>query len=127
MLCVRLCLFLDTLIFKLTAHNDSLLRCEVNVTPVPGFVLSIHLDGRRLPTVDSALGDYNTSLLYIILSETVSMRNEGTYECQLHLNEDLISKSIFHYHQPGNNPLLTDFISMHAHHTLVVNPYTAIR
>lgn len=87
----------------LTGHNNSLLRCEVNVTWDPGFVLSVLYDGCKLQPVDSApLRDTGAALPYVTLSETVSLRSEGEYECQLHLNEQLITKSIFNY-QPGNN------------------------
>ncbi|XP_068425868.1 uncharacterized protein [Clinocottus analis] len=85
----------DTMIFNLTAHNDSLLQCEVNVTPDPGFVLFILHNGLKLPPADSAPGEAGASLPYVTLSETIPLRSEGEYECQLHLNRDLITKSIF--------------------------------
>ncbi|XP_044064235.1 uncharacterized protein LOC122881741 isoform X2 [Siniperca chuatsi] len=91
----------DTMIFNLTSHNDSLLWCQVNVTLDPGFVLSIFHDGCKLQTVDSAPGDAVTALPYVTLSEAVSLRSGGKYECQLHLDKDLITKSIFHYHPPA--------------------------
>ncbi|XP_038566688.1 uncharacterized protein LOC119897176 isoform X1 [Micropterus salmoides] len=88
----------DTMMFNLTSHNDSLLWCEVNVTQDPRLVLSIFHDGHKLQTVESALGENVTALPYVTLSEAVSLRSAGKYECQLHLNKDLITKSIFHYH-----------------------------
>ncbi|XP_035494539.2 uncharacterized protein LOC118313266 isoform X2 [Scophthalmus maximus] len=87
----------DAMTFNLPEHNDSLLRCEVNVTRGPGFVLSILRDGRKPQTVDSAPGTAVTLLTHVTLSETVLLRGGGEYECQLHLNEDLVVKSIIHY------------------------------
>ncbi|KAK9514198.1 hypothetical protein VZT92_027681 [Zoarces viviparus] len=87
----------DTMNF--TAHNDSLLWCQVNVTPDPGFVLSIFHNGCKLQPADCAPGDAGAALPYVTLSETVPLRSKGEYECQLHLNGDLITKSIF-YHSP---------------------------
>jgi len=92
----------DTVTFDLAAHNGSLLRCEVNVTPDPGFRLSISHNGSELQTADSEPGDARAAPHYVTLSETVPLRGEGEYECQLHLNRDLITKSVF-YHLPGNN------------------------
>lgn len=102
-LCICLRLFSDTMTFNRTGHNDSQLRCEVNVTQDPAFVLFIFHDGRKLQTVDSAPGDAVTALPYVTLSEAISLSSGGKYECQLHLNGDLTTKSIFHYHPPGNN------------------------
>ncbi|XP_070822851.1 uncharacterized protein [Chaetodon trifascialis] len=90
----------DAMTFNLTSHNDSLLWCEVNVTPDPGFVLSIFHDGHKPQSVDSAPRDNGTALPYVTLSESVSVKSEGKYECQLHLNKDLITKSIFYYRPP---------------------------
>ncbi|KAF1388291.1 hypothetical protein PFLUV_G00088660 [Perca fluviatilis] len=90
----------DTMILKLTGHNDSLLGCKVNVTRDPGFVLSIFHDGFKLQPVDTAPGDADAVLPYVTLSETISLRSKGQYECQLYLNEDLVTKSIFNYHTP---------------------------
>lgn len=110
--CLRL--FSDTMILNLTGHNDSLLGCKVNVTWDPGFVLSIFHDGCKLQPVDTAPGDADAALPYVTLSETISLRSKGEYECQLHLNKDLVTKSIFNYHAPGNN-LPPDLVFMHAH------------
>lgn len=118
-ICVRL--FPDTMTFNLSGHNNSLL-CEVNVTHDPGFVLTVFHDGYKLQTGDSsASGDSYSYLPFVTLSEAVLLRSNGTYECQLHLNEDLITASIFHYHPPGND-LLPDLILffMHAHNTVVL-------
>ncbi|KAM6935113.1 uncharacterized protein PEZ65_005536 [Lycodopsis pacificus] len=86
----------DTMIF--TAHNDSLLWCQVNVTPDPRFVLSIFHNGCKLQLPDYAPGDAGAALPYVTLSGTVPLRSKGEYECQLHLNGDLITESIFYYH-----------------------------
>ncbi|GAA6220456.1 uncharacterized protein LOC108899596 isoform X2 [Lates japonicus] len=90
----------DTMTFGLTSHNDSLLQCEVNVTQEPGLVLSIFHNECKPQTVDSASGDTDAGLPYVTLSETIPLRGGGKYECQLHLNEDLIVKSIYHYPPP---------------------------
>ncbi|XP_030249865.1 uncharacterized protein LOC115567416 isoform X3 [Sparus aurata] len=103
----------DTMTFNLSGHNNSLL-CEVNVTHDPGFVLTVFHDGYKLQTGDSsASGDSYSYLPFVTLSEAVLLRSNGTYECQLHLNEDLITASIFHYHPPepkdaGKNVSATD-------------------
>ncbi|XP_074508752.1 uncharacterized protein LOC141778411 isoform X3 [Sebastes fasciatus] len=97
----------DTMIFNLTGHNDSLLRCEVNVTRDPAFVLFIFHNGWKLQPVDSAPGDAGADLPYVTLSESISPQNDGEYECQLHLDGDLITKSIFHYQPPGVNTTST--------------------
>ncbi|XP_018555635.1 uncharacterized protein LOC108899596 isoform X2 [Lates calcarifer] len=86
--------------FGLTSHNDSLLQCEVNVTQGPGLVLSIFHNECKPQTVDSASGDTDAALPYVTLSETIPLRGGGKYECQLHLNENLIVESIFNYTPP---------------------------
>jgi len=101
-LCLSLHLISDPIVFTLSGHNDSLLRCEVNVTQDAGFALSVTHEGRTLQT-DSAEGVVEAQP-YVTLSETVSVRKGGEYECQLHLMKDLITKSIFHVNQPGNPP-----------------------
>ncbi|XP_051263364.1 uncharacterized protein LOC127367511 isoform X2 [Dicentrarchus labrax] len=88
----------DTVNFKPTSHNQSLLCCEVNVTQGPGFVLSIFHIGYNLQTVDTAPGNVS-ALPYVTLSQTIYLRNKGKYECQLHLNEELVAKNIY-YHLP---------------------------
>ncbi|XP_040899392.1 uncharacterized protein LOC121185402 isoform X2 [Toxotes jaculatrix] len=88
---------LDTMIFNLTNNNESLLRCEVNVTREPGFVLSISHNGNKLQTVDLVPGDDVAALPYVTLSQTISLQSGGKYECQLHLNDDIITKNIFNY------------------------------
>uniref|UniRef100_UPI0037E82914 uncharacterized protein isoform X1 n=2 Tax=Semicossyphus pulcher TaxID=241346 RepID=UPI0037E82914 len=88
----------DTMSFKLT--NDSLLSCEVNVTQDPSLVLSIFHDGSKLPTVCSARQDAAAALPYASLSESVSVRSGGKYECRLHLNAYLITKRSFNYDPP---------------------------
>nr|XP_046256852.1 uncharacterized protein LOC124065467 isoform X2 [Scatophagus argus] len=85
----------DTMIFA--RHNDSLLCCSVNVTRDAEFVLSIYHGGSKLQSVDSFSGDFSAALPYVTLSETISLRSGGNYECQLHLNEELVTKSNFHY------------------------------
>ncbi|XP_049438693.1 uncharacterized protein LOC125892647 isoform X2 [Epinephelus fuscoguttatus] len=95
-----LLLVYETMMFNLTSHNDSLLSCEVNVTRDAGLLLSISHNGCKLQPVDSAPGDAGAALPFTTLSETVSLRSKGEYECQLQLNKDLITKSIFLYHPP---------------------------
>ncbi|KAK5921994.1 hypothetical protein CgunFtcFv8_019302 [Champsocephalus gunnari] len=96
----------DTMIFNPTGHNDSLLRCGVNVTRSTRFALSIVHDGIKLQPVGSAPGEADAALPFISLSETVPLRGKGEYECQLHLNKDLVTKSIFHYQTPEPNVML---------------------
>lgn len=88
----------DTPIFTLTGHNNTMLQCEVNVTSEPGFVLSIFTDGHKSQTVNSSSRNHSAALPYITLSETILWRSTEKYECQLHLNEDLITKSTFYHH-----------------------------
>lgn len=109
MLCICLHLFSDTMLFNLTGHNSTLIRCEINVTADAGFVLSICHDAYKPQTAESDRGDYVPDLPYITLSKTIFLRGDGKYECQLHLNEVLLTKSIFYYQLPGNN-LLSDLI-----------------
>ncbi|XP_044215065.1 uncharacterized protein LOC122987316 [Thunnus albacares] len=85
----------DTMFFNLTSHNDSQLQCEVNVTRDPRIVLSIVHDGCKFPAESNDV----TALPYDTLSETISLKGRGKYECQLHLNEDLIMKSSY-WHPP---------------------------
>lgn len=120
-LCICLRLFSDTMIFNTTGHNDSQLRCEVNVTRDPAFVLSIFHDGAKLQTVGCAPRDADAALPHVTLSETISLSSGGKYECQLHLNGDLITKSVFHYHSLGNNLLsdLFQFSCMHITYLLL--------
>ncbi|KAM6994708.1 uncharacterized protein LKV04_007053 [Tautogolabrus adspersus] len=91
----------DSMIFNITAHDDSLLCCEVKVTRDPGVVLSIFHNGSKLETGDSAPEEAAAALPYVTLSKSVHVRDGGNYECQLHLNADLITKSSFHYYQSG--------------------------
>lgn len=101
-LCICVLLFADNMIFNLTGHNNSLLVCQVNVTQDPGLVLSIFHDGDK-PSVDSAPGAPVAALSNVTLTETISLRGGGKYECELHLGEHLITKRVFHYNPPGNN------------------------
>ncbi|XP_010788697.1 uncharacterized protein [Notothenia coriiceps] len=96
----------DTMFFNSTGHNDSLLQCGVNVTRRTGFSLSIVHNGIKLQPVGSAPGEADAALPFISLSETVPLRGKGEYECQLHLNKDLVTKSIFHYQTPELNVML---------------------
>lgn len=100
--CLCLHLISDNIIFNLTSYNDSL-QCEVSVSRKPGFVLSIFHNGCKMQTLKSGQRDAVTNLPYVTLSESVSLRAGGTYECQLHLNGDVVTKSVFHYHLAGNN------------------------
>ncbi|CAK6964262.1 uncharacterized protein LOC121906110 [Scomber scombrus] len=86
----------DNMLFNLSGHNDSQLQCEVNVTRDPRIALSIVQDGCKFQNERDPV----PTLPYAMLSETISLKSKGKYECQLHLNEDLIMKSIFHW-----NPL----------------------
>ncbi|KAM7383073.1 hypothetical protein PAMP_002755 [Pampus punctatissimus] len=86
----------DTMLFNLTSRNDSQLECKVNVTRDPRMVLSIIHNECKVQTVKDAV----TALPYITLSETISLKGGGKYECQLHLDKNLITKSIFHWHPP---------------------------
>ncbi|KAK5862012.1 hypothetical protein PBY51_017445 [Eleginops maclovinus] len=96
----------DTIIFNPTSHNDSLLHCRVNVTRSKGFALSIVQDGIKLQPVGFAPDDADAALPFISLYETVPLRRKGEYECQLHLNKDLVTKSIFDYQPPEPNVML---------------------
>ena len=105
--CILLHVISDTMSFNPISHNDSLLRCEVNVSREPGLVLSVFRDGCESKRVRSAPGDAAAvDRPYVTLSETVPLRGGGRYECQLHLNKDLITESIFHHPALGNNLLL---------------------
>lgn len=94
--------FSDTMSFNQTGHNDSQLKCEVNVSKGPRVVLSIVHNGDN-QSVDFAPGALVEALPYITLSVNSSLRSGGKYECQLHLNQHLITKSVFIYHPPRNN------------------------
>ncbi|XP_030249864.1 uncharacterized protein LOC115567416 isoform X2 [Sparus aurata] len=112
----------DTMTFNLSGHNNSLL-CEVNVTHDPGFVLTVFHDGYKLQTGDSsASGDSYSYLPFVTLSEAVLLRSNGTYECQLHLNEDLITASIFHYHPPEPDKLVEYKEPWHLYTALLLVP-----
>ncbi|XP_077950894.1 uncharacterized protein LOC144382907 isoform X1 [Gasterosteus aculeatus] len=91
----------DNMIFNSTAHNVSLLRCEVNVTDDPRLVLSISQNGDRLRSNASARGYAERAPPFVTLSETVPLSIHGEYVCELRLNRDLITKSIFHQPPPG--------------------------
>lgn len=93
----------DNMIFNSTAHNVSLLRCEVNVTDDPRLVLSISQNGDRLRSNASARGYAERAPPFVTLSETVPLSIHGEYVCELRLNRDLITKSIFHQPPPGKD------------------------
>ncbi|KAM7421375.1 hypothetical protein PAMA_015489 [Pampus argenteus] len=84
----------DTMLFNLIGHNDSQLQCKINVTRDPRMVLSIIHNGCKVQTAEKAV----TALPYVTLSETISLKDGGKYECQLHLDKNLITKSTFHWH-----------------------------
>ncbi|XP_051812745.1 uncharacterized protein LOC127536436 [Acanthochromis polyacanthus] len=86
----------DSLLFNPTDRNTSLLSCEVNVTQNAGFALTVLHNGSRLRSVNSAAGGNVSPQLFVTLSETIAVKAGGKYECQLHLKEDLIMKSVFH-------------------------------
>ncbi|XP_065813618.1 uncharacterized protein [Labrus bergylta] len=91
----------DSMFFNITAHEDPLLCCEVNVTRDPAVVLSIYHEGSKLETGDSAPEEAAAALPYVTLSKSVHVRGGGNYECQLHLNADLITNSSFQYNPSG--------------------------
>lgn len=84
---------------NLTDRSDCRLQCEVNVTRGPGRVLSILHNGRRLPT---AAGGGGAGSAHVVLSGNVSLTEAGEYECQLHVNDELVTRSVFHH-----RPLMT--------------------
>ncbi|KAK5614053.1 hypothetical protein CRENBAI_011771 [Crenichthys baileyi] len=85
----------DTMNFNLTNHNDTLLRCEVNMSKDFDFALSVIKDGCVLQGSDSAAGRVMNRGI-VTLSQTVSLRGGGKYECQLQLRDDLITTSSFY-------------------------------
>lgn len=99
-----ICLHLisDTMTFNLTGHNNSVLRCEVNVSQQPGYVLSILHNGCNLEAVSSISGDGEAAQPFITLSKNISLRGRGEYECQLHLDKDLITNRSLLYTPLGN-------------------------
>ncbi|XP_037310277.2 nectin-4-like isoform X2 [Pungitius pungitius] len=90
----------DTMAFNATAHNGSLLSCEVNVTYDPRLVLSISLNGYPLRPNDSSRVNAKEAHPFVTLSETVPLSIHGEYVCELHLNRDLITKSVLHHPPP---------------------------
>ncbi|XP_028280898.1 uncharacterized protein LOC114448865 [Parambassis ranga] len=87
----------DTMLFNVTVHNGSLLRCEVNVTRDPGLSLVIvHNNSCRLQTEDSAAG----GAVHTALSASAPLRGGGRYECRLSLEGLLITQSFFYSHLP---------------------------
>lgn len=99
--CASVC-FTDAMSFNQTGLKDSQLKCEVNVSKDPRVVLSIVHNGDN-QSADFAPGAFMEALPYITLSANSSLRSGGKYECQLHLNQHLITKSVFIYHPPQNN------------------------
>lgn len=86
----------DNMSLDLAGPNNTLLRCTVNVTSNPGFVLSILCDGQKTQSIGPDLGSHGMNLSYVSLSETVRVvGNDGKYECQLHLNKHLITSRSF--------------------------------
>lgn len=101
---LQLCaLVSDAMVFNVTKHSRCLLRCEVRVTQAAGLALYIFHNGRRILNVTSAHRDAGAALPYVTLSETVPLRWREKYECQLHLKDELITKSVFHSNLPGNH------------------------
>ncbi|CAJ1062815.1 uncharacterized protein LOC122881741 isoform X1 [Xyrichtys novacula] len=90
----------DTMSFNLTHQNDSLLRCEVKASCDPALVLSIFRDGVKLQSVNRDPRCAAAAQLPVTLSESVCGKGGGKYECQLHLNQNLITKSSFYYNPP---------------------------
>ncbi|KAG7216809.1 hypothetical protein INR49_001463 [Caranx melampygus] len=96
----------DTMTFNLTGHNNSLLRCEVNVSQLPGYVLSIFHNGCNLEADNSISGDAEAAQPFITLSKNISLRGRGEYECRLHLDKDLITSHSLHYSLPGTGEVV---------------------
>ncbi|MEQ2185131.1 hypothetical protein GOODEAATRI_015062 [Goodea atripinnis] len=59
------------------------------------FALSVIKDGCVLQSSDSAAGRVMNQGI-VTLSQTVSLRGEGKYECQLQRRDDLITTSTFY-------------------------------
>lgn len=86
----------DNMALNLTGPNSTLLRCTVNVTSHPGFALSILCDGQKTQSVESNPGGHGIKVPYVSLSETVRVEvDNGTCECRLHLNNNLITSRSF--------------------------------
>ncbi|XP_076004694.1 uncharacterized protein LOC142999142 [Genypterus blacodes] len=83
----------DTMFFNTTSNNSNLLQCAVNVSWDPAFVLSILQGGLNLKIQKPA----EQTLPYVTLSESVTPNCSEEYECQLHLNAELITTKIFFY------------------------------
>lgn len=89
-------LLTDNVSLDLAGPNNTLLRCTVNVTSHPGFVLSILCDGQKTKSIDSDPGSHGVNLPYVSLSETVRVEgDDGKYECRLHLNRHLVTNRSF--------------------------------
>lgn len=101
-------LIYDNLFLDLTAPNNTLLRCTVNVTSHPGFVLSILHNGQKPQSIGSDPGNHSTDLPYVSLSDTIRVEGYGgKYECQLHLNKHLITSRSFDSLMAKYSPPLT--------------------
>lgn len=103
----------DNLFLDLTGPNNTLLRCTVNVTSHPGFVLSILPNGQKPQGIGSHPGNHSTDLPCVSLSDTLRVEGYGgKYECQLHLNKHLIASRSFDSLMAKYFPPLTgkDFI-----------------
>ncbi|XP_061573765.1 uncharacterized protein LOC133440509 [Cololabis saira] len=89
----------DSLVFNLTRHNASLLRCHVNVSPRSGFVLSVLHAGQTCPTVAAGVEDVedveDAAGRFTTLSQTVALQGPGNYECQLSLGTEVVARSVF--------------------------------
>ncbi|XP_074540303.1 uncharacterized protein LOC141801227 [Halichoeres trimaculatus] len=93
----------DTMTFKLTSRNDTttdLLHCKIKVTRDPALVLSVVHNGAKLKSVHQDAAAAQPS---VTLSMSEPVRGRGKYECQLHLNTALITKSSFLH-----NPLVAE-------------------
>lgn len=89
-------LIYDKMFLDLTGTNNTMLRCTVNVTSHPSFVLSIVCNGQKPQRIGSDPGNYRGDLSYVSLTETVQVEgDDGRYECQLHLNKHLITSRSF--------------------------------
>ncbi|KAM4600543.1 uncharacterized protein ACJ7VT_020478 [Polymixia lowei] len=115
----------DSMFFNTTVDDDSQLRCAVNVSSDPGFVLSVY--GGLNKTLDSVPGD-QCSRPYVQLSRTIPLKNGqgGQYQCQLHLNGTLVHTKIFHSNLPEPGGEVTHPQPWFLYATLLLIPVTVL-
>ncbi|XP_055019554.1 uncharacterized protein LOC129411764 [Boleophthalmus pectinirostris] len=93
-------LLYDQILFQPSDLNASLLQCQVNVSKLSGFDLSISQSGQILKST----GRNSTSLHYVTLFQTVTLRSHRPYECKLHFNGELVTTSIFQDESGPSSP-----------------------